>query len=184
VSDIQRLIEMLKSENPNKRYYACEELRVSRQPLPQEAIDGLKFAANDSNLDVADAAKRALALHISHPQMDEVVEDKKDKLITDHVKINKGRDTVIGFFGWAIFHNLYFLILIGTFGTNSSRSNVWEILPFLIGLSLVIFTKRVWIGVGSAIVILISTLIWISYGLPILISFWLPFPVGMFLFMS
>jgi hypothetical protein len=63
MSDIQRLIELLKSNNPNQRYDACEQLRVSRQPLSQDAIDALSFATSDSNLDVADAARRALALH-------------------------------------------------------------------------------------------------------------------------
>jgi len=63
MSDIRNLIEMLQSNNPNKRYDACEELRVSRQPLPQEAIDALNSAMNDSDPDVADAAQQALALH-------------------------------------------------------------------------------------------------------------------------
>jgi len=36
MSNIQSLIEMLQGDNPNKRYDACEELRVSPQPLPQE----------------------------------------------------------------------------------------------------------------------------------------------------
>ena len=63
MSDIQRLIELLKSDNPNKRYDACEELRVSQPPLPQEAIDALRAAAMDPNADVADAAQRALSLH-------------------------------------------------------------------------------------------------------------------------
>jgi len=63
MSDIQNLIKMLQSNNANKRYDACEELRVSRQPLPQEAIDALRSKINDPNSDVADAARRALALH-------------------------------------------------------------------------------------------------------------------------
>jgi hypothetical protein len=63
MSDIQQFIELLKSNNPNKRYNACEELRVSKQPLPQEAIDALHSATNDPNVAVANAAQRALALH-------------------------------------------------------------------------------------------------------------------------
>jgi len=59
----ESLIKLLQNDNPNKRYEACEELRVSQQPLSQEAIDALNFATNDSNPDVADAAQRALALH-------------------------------------------------------------------------------------------------------------------------
>ncbi len=63
MSDIQNHIKMLQSNNPNKRYDACEELRVSRQPLTQDAIDALNSAMHDSEPDVADAARRALALH-------------------------------------------------------------------------------------------------------------------------
>ena len=70
MSDIKDLIELLKSDNPNKRYDACEELRVSQQPLPQEAIDALKIATNDSNPDVADAAQRALAVHAPQPKLE------------------------------------------------------------------------------------------------------------------
>ncbi len=81
MSDIQSLIKMLQSNNPNKRYDACEELRVSQQPLPQEAIDALNSAMNDSNPDVADAAQRALALHAP-------------KLAPDVVKIEAHEETI------------------------------------------------------------------------------------------
>jgi hypothetical protein len=65
MSDIERLVQQLQGNNPNKRYDACEELRVMvlHQPLPQEAIDALHSATNDTNPDVAEAAHRALALH-------------------------------------------------------------------------------------------------------------------------
>jgi hypothetical protein len=64
MSDIQSLIKMLQSDNPNKRYDACEELRVSPHPLPLEATEALNVAMNDANANVADAAWRALSLHI------------------------------------------------------------------------------------------------------------------------
>ena len=60
---LHSLIKKLQSTDHNIRYDACEALRVSRQPLPWEAIDALQLTTNDSNLDVADAARRALALH-------------------------------------------------------------------------------------------------------------------------
>lgn len=68
--EIQRLIELLKSDNHNMRYDACEQLRVWRQPLPQEAIDALAETTNDANADVADAAQRALSLHRSRSLQD------------------------------------------------------------------------------------------------------------------
>jgi hypothetical protein len=60
--DIPHLIKTLQSNNPNERYDACEQLRVSLW-LPKEAFDVLRTATSDSNPDVADAAQRALALH-------------------------------------------------------------------------------------------------------------------------
>ena len=60
---IQRLVQLLSSDNSSKRYDACELLRVSSQPLPQVAIDALKSATYDPSPDVADAARRALAGH-------------------------------------------------------------------------------------------------------------------------
>ena len=65
MSDIESLIQQLQGNNPNKRYDACEALRVMllHQPLPQEAIDALHSATNDTNPDVAEAAQRALAFH-------------------------------------------------------------------------------------------------------------------------
>ena len=51
--DISYLIKMLQNEDHNKRYEACEELRVSKIPLPQEALNALAIAKNDKNPDVA-----------------------------------------------------------------------------------------------------------------------------------
>lgn len=65
--EISYLIKMLQDENHNNRFEACEELRVSKPPLPQEAIDALIIATKDSDPDVADAARRALALNTSNP---------------------------------------------------------------------------------------------------------------------
>jgi hypothetical protein len=82
MSDIQSLIKMLQSDNPNKRYDACEELRVSPHPLPLEATEALNVAMNDANANVADAAWRALSLHI---RMDNEKEQKQelDKTMTN-----------------------------------------------------------------------------------------------------
>jgi hypothetical protein len=62
MSDIQGSIKMLQSNNPIKRYDACQELRLSRQPLPQEAIIALNIATKDSNSDVADASQQGLGI--------------------------------------------------------------------------------------------------------------------------
>ena len=61
--DIQRLVEMLKSENPNQRYDACKKLGEVGVPLLQPALAALRSATDDSNPSVAEAAQRALARH-------------------------------------------------------------------------------------------------------------------------
>jgi hypothetical protein len=64
MSEIQHFMKMLQSKNPNERYDACEQLRVSPW-LPPEAIDALRSATSDANPEVADAAQRAINLHAS-----------------------------------------------------------------------------------------------------------------------
>ena len=86
MSDIQSLIQKLQSNNPEKRYEACEELRVMmlHQPLLQDAIDALNIAANDADPNVADAARRALVLHSE--KKNEELERGKNEEITNSVK--------------------------------------------------------------------------------------------------
>ena len=59
---IKNLINMLQSKNHYERYDACELLRVSPS-LSLEALDALRLTTNDENLDVADAARRAIKHH-------------------------------------------------------------------------------------------------------------------------
>jgi hypothetical protein len=58
----RELVDLLRSPNRNKRYEACEELRVSLS-IPPYAIEALLAATRDSDPEVADAASRALRLH-------------------------------------------------------------------------------------------------------------------------
>jgi len=41
MSDIKSLLKMLQKNDLNMHLYAYEALRISRQPLPREAIDAL-----------------------------------------------------------------------------------------------------------------------------------------------
>ena len=66
MSDFEGLIQKLKSTDANARYEACEELRVAPSVSP-EALAALRTAAEDPNAGVADAARRALALHAAAP---------------------------------------------------------------------------------------------------------------------
>jgi hypothetical protein len=60
--DFKRLLQMLDSPSASKRYEACEELRVAAS-IPDEAVAALARALQDPDPNVADAARRALALH-------------------------------------------------------------------------------------------------------------------------
>ncbi len=62
MDQIQRLIEQLQSPANHDRYEACEYLRVAPK-LPQPALEALWRTTFDSDALVADAARRALALH-------------------------------------------------------------------------------------------------------------------------
>ena len=78
--DIQSLIEALQSESPNIRYDACEQLRVLPS-ISRDAIDALILVTNDENTDVADAARRAFAMH-SHMLSKSTQIDELENLIT------------------------------------------------------------------------------------------------------
>ncbi|HEX6269639.1 MAG TPA: hypothetical protein VFZ43_05360 [Anaerolineales bacterium] len=56
-------VDRLRSPNKVKRYDACEELRLTPRLSP-EAILALKQASDDPDPDVADAARRALLVHV------------------------------------------------------------------------------------------------------------------------
>ena len=62
MSDETKLLVKLKNSNPSTRYEACEELRISGSISPV-AIAALQAAMNDTDADVADAAKRAYDTH-------------------------------------------------------------------------------------------------------------------------
>lgn len=62
MADVQRLIKMLKSSRADERFDACEQLRVMSS-LPPQALEALRPLIDDTNLDVADAAWRAIELH-------------------------------------------------------------------------------------------------------------------------
>jgi len=107
---------------------------------------------------------------------------------TTTVKYSPKSDLAIGFFGWAIFHNIYFILGVFTpMISSSSGIGLYTFLglPFLIGLLVLIRTKKVWVGIGCAIAVLISIAIWFSIGFSYDDSVILfPFPAGMIALMQ
>ena len=61
---IEKLVIKLQNPKANERYEACEWLRAA-PAISSDAIDALRGALSDPNEDVADAAKRALAIHLT-----------------------------------------------------------------------------------------------------------------------
>ncbi len=59
---VSRLIEQLHSPNKDRRYDACEWLRVAPD-LPQAALDALEQASHDPDPEVAEVAGEAIAAH-------------------------------------------------------------------------------------------------------------------------
>ena len=151
MSNFQHLIELLKSDNPNKRYDACEELRVSRQPLPQEAIDVLKSVTNDSNPDVADAAQRALALHTQVSNDPELGQEQDKSSAITISPTNKGIDFAGGFFGCLIIWNSLGYIAYWYIGVALLLEFIGLILPFA-------FNKK-WIGFGVVSYIITNAIV-------------------------
>ena len=108
--------------------------------------------------------------------------------------IIKARDIAIGFFGWIIFHNLFFIAMIGTH-LNFFRIFGWIVilwLPFVIAPLVVFTNKRIWVGSGIVAAIIINIAIWIVFNLAYgLLPYWspwaylaFPFPLGLGLFMQ
>lgn len=62
MSDIEKLILDLQSDNPGKRYKACEELRIA-ESITESAIGALRQASYDVDPVIANAAQRALGVH-------------------------------------------------------------------------------------------------------------------------
>ena len=144
---------MLQSDNANKRYDACEELRVSPQPLQQEAIDALKNSTNDMNPDVADAARRALALHAPQMTPEVVDEQEKDKTtaVTTSPKTNKAIDFAIGFLCWLVIWNLLGPVAYFYFVFVAILELIGLVLPFALG--------RNWIGYGAVSYIITNAIV-------------------------
>lgn len=78
IDKIEKPINNLNSSNRNTRYEACEELRVADN-LPESAITALEAATTDPAPQVADAAKRALAIHRLPPSSDVILNDVQER---------------------------------------------------------------------------------------------------------
>lgn len=84
---INRLLRLLASEKADKRYEACEELRVTAW-LPPDALAALSAAAQDSNREVAEAAQNALSSHTAKASLLTKPTEAK-RALSEEVKLAK-----------------------------------------------------------------------------------------------
>jgi hypothetical protein len=113
MADIQQLLMMLQSDNPDKRFEACEELRVMPS-LPPEAIDALYPLTIAANQDVADAAQRALALHTN--ASNDVLQSE-DVFQVDKKEV--GGEAYLIVLGSALLTEIVLVIMLGGAGLRS-----------------------------------------------------------------
>ena len=85
--DIDMLLVMLESSDSSVRYDACEQLRVASS-IPDRAISSLENTLRDPDELVADAARRALALHKPEPMGDT---EGQDRDLEEETTEGKGR---------------------------------------------------------------------------------------------
>ena len=70
MANIERLLQDLQSDNPKKRFDACERLLFS-VGIPDNAIEALRKAAKDSDPKVAEMARKALDVQLHDRRMKE-----------------------------------------------------------------------------------------------------------------
>jgi hypothetical protein len=162
MSDIQSLIKMLQSNNPAKRYDACESLRVSPS-LPYEALEALRLVTNDSNPDVADAARRAIELHASYKDILQSGRVDDEPMKQTH-NTKKARDLVRGLFGWFLIGNLV-LILEYLYPSFSQWNILGVPVVTVIVIGILLLMKRNWLAYGIVAAAITNTLVMILVGI-------------------
>ena len=68
MANIERFLQDLQSDNPEKRFNACERLFFSLG-IPDKAIEALRKASKDSDPKVAEMARKALDLQLHDRRM-------------------------------------------------------------------------------------------------------------------
>ena len=70
MANIERFLRDLQSDNPDKRFDACERLLFS-VGIPDKAIEALRKATKDSDPDVAEMARKALDVQLHDRRMNQ-----------------------------------------------------------------------------------------------------------------
>jgi len=125
MADISKLI--IKLDNPywNKRYDACEELRVAEK-LPEEALIALQKVTNDPVPLVAKAAQRALLAHTDTTQDSAEIQSEPSIQEQNYQKI--GGWLILVAIGVVVTPFIYLYILYTNFLPIFTDNNTWAVL--------------------------------------------------------
>ena len=74
MANIERFLQDLQSDDPEKRFDACERLLLT-VGIPDYAIEALRKATKDSDPDVADMARKALDVQLHVRSMNQSYEE-------------------------------------------------------------------------------------------------------------
>ena len=74
MANIDKFLQDLQSDNPEKRLNACERLLFSLG-IPDNAIEALRKATKDSDPDVAEMARKALDVQLHDRRMNQRYEE-------------------------------------------------------------------------------------------------------------
>jgi len=119
MNQIEKAINDLSSPDKNTRYEACDELRVA-DSLPEPAITALEVATHDPDPLVADAARRALAIHKPPLPTESSHLSSQDRLINETPIGNKTASFSLGAGIISVFLLLIpYILLIGPFEWGS-----------------------------------------------------------------
>ena len=161
--DIQKQLVLLRSDDHNKRYDACEELRILPS-LPDFALEALREATQDPNNDVADAARRALDMHTYESEVAQVETTSTDSFSHQAKDVANLYKSIRS---WAIW-----LVIIG--GTSmvagETLDPVWGIMLIVVGamswkikvpaMFVIYSVIMAWAAVGNALIVISGGSVW------------------------
>ncbi len=155
-NEIKKLLEHLnypsQADIMQQQLFFTQTETIRQQRINDERIVEalMNIAANSSSGSARNEANKTLKyLGITLPPIN-------PKL----VKGAKARDIAIGFFGWIMFHNLWLIFIFAFLSPLSEFSIALSGLPVVIVPLIFFAKKRIWIGSGIVVAVIINSALW------------------------